>query len=56
MLLAGGAAVGLAGAGLLELVARGGPKKVLDDHIGYIAEREKFIGYIAITGADVGTS
>ena len=33
MLLAGGAVIGAAGAGLLELVARGGPKKVVDDHI-----------------------
>ena len=31
--MAGGAAVGAAGAGLLELVARGGPKKVVDDPI-----------------------
>ena len=31
--MAGGAAVGAAGAGLLELVARGCPKKMGDDHI-----------------------
>ena len=33
MLLAGGAVVGAAGADLLELVARGCPKKIVDDHI-----------------------
>ena len=42
MLLAGGAAVGAAGAGLLELVARGGPKQIVDDH-----------NVIAIAGAAV---
>ena len=33
MLLAGGTVIGAAGAGLLELVARGGPKQIVDDHI-----------------------
>ena len=53
-LLAGGGAVGAAGAGLLELVARGGLKQVVDDDIAIAGAAGALYATAGATGTTKG--